>query len=281
MTSYIPIALGPLCLDDSEDVELASPRITELNPNTVAFEDFAAGARIDAALLHVKYGTFFEDPAVLIAFQCTFISPEHSRTRKADITVKFIPSDPSVPSKYPKIVHHQPNLQNGAPTDSAIHDTFHAGVTSQLAPAMMDVGGSREKSFIRMHHTTVRSAIIPHSNSRVGRQCRNTIIWKLSENEAQKTGVRIFRGAVIVKLPPSSEDDQSSQFYADFKIQPKQASIIRQMYASLVGKSNRKELLCFDSKTPFQADGLSDQLENIDLSELLKLPTIDALPPGY
>ena len=133
-----------------------------------------------------------------------------------------------------------------------------------------------------MHHTVVRGSVILHSASRNGCQCLNTVVWSLKANEAQKGGVpQIFKGAVIVLLPPRAEENPSSKFYAQFKIEPNQACEIRQLFASFVSKLSDKELACFDSKVDFRADGLFDRLEDNDLDKLVKLPIIDVLPPGY
>ena len=272
-------------MNDSERLQLANSRSTETNPETLDFEYLAAGAHVTSKLLHVKYGTFKGEAAGLIVFQTDFFFPA-SRTMSAKITVKFVQSNLSLPTKFPKISDYQPRLQNGEATGSAIHDTFHVNFTLQLpAPAnvgSIDAGGSKEKSFTRMHHTIVRSSVIPHSASRNGRQCLNTVVWSLRENEAQKGGVSpIFKGAVIVLLPPSTEENPSSQFYAQFKIKPHQACEIRQLFASFISKLSDKELACFDSNVDFRADGLSDHLEDNEITKLVKLPMIDVLPPGY
>jgi hypothetical protein len=279
--------LAPVCLDDSEHLELASPYTTEVNPDTVAFAYLAAGSSITATLLHVKYGTYKGQRTGLIVFQSDFVFPaEASRTTSAKIKIKFLQSeDPSVPAKLPKIVHREPGMLDGAPTESGIHYAFHADVTLQPPTpgnfGSINVGASKENSFTRTHYTTIRSSIMPHSDSRIGRQCQNTVVWSLMENEIQKRGVPpTFKGAIFVQLPP--EEDANSQFYAQFRIEAKQACDIRQMYASLVQIfGGNKELVRFDSKVDFQADGWPDRLEAIDLSQLLKLPTIGALPPGY
>jgi hypothetical protein len=279
--------LAPLRLNDSQHLQLASPRPTDTNPETLAFEYLAAGAHVTCKLLQVKYGTFKGEAAGLILFQTTFFFPaEASRTTSAKISVKFVRSDLSLPTKLPKIADYQPRLQNGTTTDSAIHDTFHINFTLQPpAPAnvgSIDAGGSKEKSFTRMHHTIVRSDIIPHSKSTIGKQCLNTVVWALRENGVQKGGVpHTFKGAIIVLLPPSTEENPNSKFYAQFKIEPNQACEIKQLYASFLSKLNDKELACFDSKDDFRADGLLDPLEDNDLRELVKLPSIDVLPPGY
>ncbi|KIM78910.1 hypothetical protein PILCRDRAFT_824030 [Piloderma croceum F 1598] len=284
--NYIPNPSTPLFLNDAE---LAHPRLsTEINPNTLAFQYLAAGASITSTLLHVKYGTFEDKPAGLIVFQTDFFFPaEKSRTTSAKITVKFIQSDPSNPANSPKIVRHQPRMQDGDHTTvSAIHDTYHANLTLQppgpVNVGSIDAGYLKEKNFTRMHHTIIRSSVIPHSASHLGRQCLNTVVWSLRENEAQKSGVSpIFKGAVIVLLPPSTKENPNPQFHAQFKIEPNQACEIRQMYASLIQIFNNSELARFDSKTDFRADGLLERLEDNVLSDLLKLPVIETLPPGY
>lgn len=222
--NYIPTP--PVCLDDSEYHALARTHTTERNPSTVVFKHLTAGSSITSTLLHVKYGTFNGAAAGLIVFQSdfAFIPGTASRITSAKIKVKFIQSDPSLPTKLPRIVHHQPHLQNGATSDSAIHNTLHANLTLQPpAPAnvgSISAGGSKEKSFTRTHHTIVRSSVIPHSDSRIGRQCLNTVVWSLGENEAQMSGISpIFKGTVIIQLPSSTEENCSSQFYAQFRIE--------------------------------------------------------------
>jgi len=123
---------------------------------------------------------------------------------------------------------------------------------------------------------------MPHSDTRKGRQCINTVSWTISENEAQQSGVvPIFRGAIIVQLPDGDEFD--GLFYAQFKLRSTQACEVRQLWKSFIQEFGRDENgpVRFDSRVNLEAGGLSDNLEDIDLDQLLALPKIQKLPDGY
>jgi hypothetical protein len=285
--NYISNPSTPPDLDDS-DLQLTLE--SEINPAVLAVKYLAAGASITCTLLHVKYGTFHGEAAGLVAFHSEFFFPVvDSRTKAVTIKVRFTQTNPSLPTKLPRVLHHSPRqLQSAMTTALSIHETSHADLTLQ-PPAPADIGSigvgrSNERTFTRVCNTIIRSSVLTHDNSRIGRQCLNTVVWAMEENEAQKSGVPlVFRGAIIVQLPLNSEGgNPTSQFRAQIEIKAKQACEARQLFASVRRTWGAKDdIICFDSKVDFRADGLSDRLEEIDLNELLRLPAVDILPPGY
>jgi hypothetical protein len=118
--------------------------------------------------------------------------------------------------------------------------------------------------------TYITGRVMPHSYTREGRQCMNRMSWKISENEAQQSGIYpVFRGAVIVQLPDGDEFD--GLFYAHFKLRSTQACEGRQLYKSFVQEfgGDNDGPVRFDTGVNLQADELSDHLEHIRLDEVM------------
>jgi hypothetical protein len=286
--NYIPQPLGPPRLDDCEDHQLGIS-LTDTNPEVLESRDLAADSRITCTTLHVKYGTFKGVNAGLIVFHCELYFPPKpsgwNRIKSATIKVEFTQTIPFGPTKLPKIRAQFPqSLRSAAVTPSSIHVPSHADVTVQPpSPAnfgSIGVGRSVGNDFTRTHYTMVHNSIMAYSNGGIGRQCLNTAVWGIAENGAEKKGVTKFRGAIIIELP---EDSASSKFYAKFTIKAKQACKTRQRWVSLIETFGAEDtrLVCFDTKLSFEAGGLSDDLEKIDIPKLIALPPIDTLPPGY
>jgi hypothetical protein len=260
--NYIPPPPGPPLPDNSEGFQVGSSASElggESNANTLAAEYLAAGSNIRCALLHVKYGKCKFKAAGLIVFEANFDFPaEDSRTKRATIEVSFSSGVPEKPAPLPIFFHHSPSLVRSATVDSTL--TVHR--PSPGDDLVFKLGGSEEEFF------TYLASIIPHSHTRKGRQCINTVSWRISENEAQQGGVHpIFRGAIIVQLPI----DIDRPFYAQFKLHSTQACEVRLLCQSFVQEfgGDKDGPVRFDSRVDLQADGLSDNLEDIDLNQLL------------
>ena len=284
--NYIPPPPGPPLADvgGAESAVLGD----ETNASTLAVEYLAAGSSIRCALLHVKYGKYNGEAAGLIIFETNFDFPaQDSRTRRAAIEVSFSLKEPEKATPLPKILHHSPLLaQSLTPTSVSVRRTGDAKLSGHTpSPAdvvELEVGRSKEESFTRDYYSKITSRAMPHSDTRKGRQCINTVLWRISENEAQKSGVPpIFRGAIVVQLPDGDKFD--GLFYAQFKLHSTQACRLRQMQKSFTQYFGRDKNgpVRFDSRVNLQADGLSDSLEDIDLDQLLALPKIQRLPDGY
>jgi len=277
----IPKPVGQPLVDDSEDLELGREPGDETNAKTLAAEYLGAGSRITCTLLHVKYGTFKGEAAGLIVFLAKFLFlSKDSRTKRATIKVKFSQDDPGKPTRLPRILHHFPQqMQSTTVTPVSIHDTTHFKLNLN-PPAPMNFVGidgarSNEKSFTRTYHSTITSSVVPHSYTRKGLQCLNTVIWSISENEAQQSGVHpTFPAAIIVQLPEG--DTVDPEFYAQFELKARQACEIRQLFSSFVQTfgDDRDVSVRFDKRVDFQADGLPDCLDDINLEDLLKPPAI-------
>jgi hypothetical protein len=209
--------------------------------------------------------------AGLIVFETNFDFPaKDSRTKCATIQVSFSLGDPKNPTPLPPIRHHSLVLvQSTMTTPVSIRRTADVELSLHLpSPADilgLELGGSKEESFTRIHHSRITSKVMPHSDTRKGRQCINTVSWTISENEAQQSGVSpIFRGAIIVQLPDG--DGFDGLLYAQFKLRSTQACKVRQLCKSFIQEFGRDKdgPVRFDSRLNREADGLSDNLEEID-----------------
>jgi hypothetical protein len=288
--NHISPPSGPPLPDHSEGLQLGSePEDKEaiLNAETLAEKYFAAGASIRCDLFHVKYGKYKGKAAGLIVFQANFDFPaKDSRIKRATIEVSFSQGGPQ--AKEPtKILHYSPDLARSAKiTSVSIRRTLDVnGKVNTPSPAdSLEAGLSRskEETFTRDYYREITSTLMSHSTTRrtrKDRQCKNTVLWRISEDEFQKKGVPPrFRGAIIVQLP-----DPDRPFYAQLTLKSTQACEVRQLVKSFFQTFGQDEdvPLCFNSQFSFEAEGLPDNLEDVDLEQLLALPEFQILQDGY
>jgi hypothetical protein len=289
--NYIPPPPGPPLPDDSEDLQLGSSGSKlgdETNPPTLAIAYLAAGSSIICTPLHVKYGKYEGEAAGLIVFETNFDFPARdSRTKCATIEVSFSLGDPKTPTPLLQIRSHYPKLVKSQTTTPvsicrAADAELKLNLPSPADEVGLKLGGSKEESFTRIYHSRITGTALPYSDTRKGSKCMNTVKWTISENEAQQSGVPpIFRSAIIIQLPDG--DGFNGLFYAQFKLRSTQACKGRQLCKSFIQYFGRDKdgPVRFDSRINFKADGLSDNLEEIDLKQLVALPDFQNLPDGY
>lgn len=230
---------------------------------------------LNIRLEKAQYGQYSGQAACLLVFRFLFkFRAGSARIKKFHIRITFrkLPSDGSSAEPPLRVMSIAPEDLYGDLFAEERSRTASIGTTIDQSSTF--TGNLSFNSSITRKHQLKLSGWVTGAEG----ASDNTVVWDCAETKKKASGVvPRYLGAVIVRC--------DGRFSAEFTVDGEQGFLGSSGvfdWRSVFGKKKKDDLVLFDPQKPFGDPivGVAD-FKDLDLLEVVKLPPIQVLPPGY